>query len=195
MAAIRHPQSGPQATPQRAQADIELIQRIHQREEAALLALYQRYGSLVYGLALRVLQNPTPAEEVTQDIFLKIWQRPERWNPAAGHFHSWLLTITRNAAIDRLRRERHNWTQTLEPLEHLGAGEPDGEINWYDGQLLATLLMELPSEQRQLIELAFFQGYTHSELAENLALPLGTVKTRLRSGLQKLRALWEKATT
>jgi RNA polymerase sigma-70 factor (ECF subfamily) len=198
MATTRHPPAASQPAPRSAsllaQADSELLQRIHQREEAALLVLYHRYSSLVYGLALRVLQNPTPAEEVTQDIFLKIWQRPERWNPAAGQFSSWLLTITRNAAIDRLRRERHGQTQTLEQLEAHGAATQTAEGQWYDGQLLATLLEELPPEQRQLIELAFFQGYTHSELSEKLELPLGTVKTRLRSGLQKLRALWKQAT-
>jgi RNA polymerase sigma-70 factor (ECF subfamily) len=176
-----------------AQPDTHLIQRIIRQDQHALLALYQAYGGLVYGLALRVLQNPGLAEEVTQDVFLKIWQAPDRWNPALGQFTSWLLTVTRNAAIDRLRKERHPHAHLLEEAEHHTSATMAVEASWYDQQVLVTLLRELPPEQRHLIELAFFQGYTHAELAEKLNLPLGTVKTRLRSGLQKLRALWEAA--
>jgi RNA polymerase sigma-70 factor (ECF subfamily) len=173
-------------------ADLSLIQRIRHQDQNALLELYQAYGALVYGLALRVLQNTGWAEEVTQDIFLKIWQQPERWNPALGQFNSWLLTITRNAAIDRLRKERRPSASPIEqapapPTHFIG-----DDTLWYDSQVLKKLLEQLPSEQRQLIDLAFYQGYTHSELAENLNLPLGTVKTRLRMGLQKLRTLWEE---
>lgn len=174
-----------------AQPDLHLIQRIVRQDQSALLALYRAYAGLVYGLALRVLENPGLAEEVTQDIFLKVWQNPERWNPSLGQFSSWLLTVTRNAAIDRLRKERHNYTYQFEQAEHHTASTHNDDSSWYDHQLLVTLLRELPPEQRQLIELAFYQGYTHAELAEKLSLPLGTVKTRLRSGLQKLRALWE----
>jgi RNA polymerase sigma-70 factor (ECF subfamily) len=155
------------------------------------MELYQMYGSLVYGLALRVLQNPGIAEEVTQDIFLKVWQQPERWNPALGQFSSWLLTITRNAAIDRLRKERHAPVQSMDYLEPVSRSQGI-DSQWFDGQVLVNLLEQLPVEQRQLIELAFYQGFTHSELAERLRLPLGTVKTRLRMGLQKLKNLWEK---
>jgi RNA polymerase sigma-70 factor, ECF subfamily len=180
------------AHPTTSQADRELIQRIKGRDQRALMELYQAYSSLVYGLALRVLHNPALAEEVTQDVFLKVWQQPERWNPALGQFTSWLLTITRNAAIDRLRKERHTRTHQVERVEQLAETGLVDDGLWYDGQVLAELLTQLPPEQRLLIELAFFQGYTHSELSNKLRLPLGTVKTRLRSGLQKLRLLWEK---
>jgi RNA polymerase sigma-70 factor (ECF subfamily) len=175
-----------------AQRDRQLIQRISNQEQNALLELYQRYGSLVYGLALRILRNPGAAEEVVQDIFLKVWQSPERWNPNLGQFSSWLLTITRNASIDRLRKDQHLQFYSLEQVEVAPTAALDDHI-WYDAQILANLLLELPFEQRQLIELAFYQGYTHSELSENLRLPLGTIKTRLRTGLQKLRSLWEKS--
>ncbi len=172
--------------------DLNLIQRVRHQDQNALLELYQAYGALVYGMALRVLQNTHWAEEVTQDIFLKIWQQPERWNPALGQFNSWLLTITRNAAIDRLRKERRPHSQTLDQLELSQLGFIGEDARWYDGQVLVKLMEQLPWEQRQLIEMAFYQGYTHSELAENLNLPLGTVKTRLRMGLQKLRNMWEE---
>lgn len=173
-------------------ADLNLIQRIRRQDQNALLELYQAYGALVYGLALRVLQNPGWAEEITQDIFLKVWQQPERWNPALGQFNSWLLTITRNAAIDRLRKERRPAANLLEQGESPSITLNAHDTLWYDGQVLRKLMEQLPNEQRQLIDLAFYQGYTHSELAENLNLPLGTVKTRLRMGLQKLRTLWEE---
>lgn len=177
--------------------DTQLLHRVAEHDEQAFLALYERYGNLVYSLALRVVRHQVMAEEVTQDVFLKVWQQPTRWNPALGQFSSWLLTITRNAGIDRLRKERRHWTPSqhqAEPLLELGEETAISDNPyWYDGLILARLLQQLPSEQRQLIELAFYQGYTHSELAENLQLPLGTVKTRLRTGLQKLRVLWEEA--
>ena len=158
------------------------------------MQLYQGYGNLVYSLSLRVLQNSVLAEEVTQDIFLKVWQHPGRWNPQLGQFSSWLLAITRNASIDRRRKEQR---QPLE-MESRSEDEREPSVNnkfsddplWYDGQILARLLAQLPNEQRKLVDLAFYQGYTHSELAELLHVPLGTIKTRLRMGLQKLREAW-----
>lgn len=178
--------------------DIQLLRAIAQSDQAAFMQLYQRYSNLVYSLALRVLRHQTVAEEVTQDVFLKIWQQPDRWNPALGQFSSWLLTITRNAAIDRLRKEqRYPQAEQDGSSDLFFAQIAEGAISdnplWFEGQILRHLLQQLPDEQRQLIELAFYQGYTHSELADGLAMPLGTVKTRLRSGLQKLRTLWEEA--
>jgi RNA polymerase sigma-70 factor (ECF subfamily) len=175
--------------------DRELIERIARRDQQALLLIYQKYGDLVYSFALRVVGETGLAEEVAQDIFLKVWRHPERWNPALGQFSSWLLAITRNAAIDRLRAEQRRPGFRAAELDPSVAAQPvgSGDLAWLDGQLLRRLLGELPAEQRTLIELAFFTGYTHSELAEHLQLPLGTVKTRIRAGLQKLRALWHAA--
>jgi RNA polymerase sigma-70 factor (ECF subfamily) len=185
-----------------APTDTELLQQVARQDQQSLMLLYQQYGGLVYSLSLRVLRQPSLAEEVTQDVFLKIWRYPQRWNPSLGQFSSWLLTITRNAAIDRLRREGRQ-----APVQWESAGEAGGDVQeppgdahafaveqalWFDGQVLRRLLLKLPAEQRQLIELAFFEGYSHSELAELLHLPLGTVKTRLRMGMQKLRTLWEE---
>ena len=180
--------------------DFDLLTQVARRDQNALMALYQQYGNLVYSLALRVLRQPLLAEEVTQDVFLKLWRQPDRWDPTLGQFSSWLLTITRNAAIDRLRREGRqasapSWEEVGET--EASAREVHGfaaqQAAWVDGQVLRKLLSRLPPEQRQLIELAFYEGYTHSELAELLNLPLGTVKTRVRNGMQKLRVLWEEA--
>ena len=176
--------------------DIALIEQIIQRDQDALMALYERYGGAVYSVAYRVLQAQYLAEEVTQDIFLKIWHQPERWDVNRGRLSTWLLTITRNAAIDRLRKEKRQPLQKYELQDNIVKNSISTAVDeplWHDGQLIHQLLLELPPKQQLLIEYAFFQGYTHSELAELLDMPLGTVKTRLRSGLQKLRKLWHQA--
>jgi RNA polymerase sigma-70 factor, ECF subfamily len=176
--------------------DAALLQRIARGDEDALLALHTRYVNLVYSMAWRVLQDVGRAEEVTQDIFIKLWQKSQRYDPARGRFSSWLLSVTRFAAIDRLRRDGRR-----PPEAELAAGETDDALSlerllptdhesWERGQHLRLLLAHLPAEQRQIIELAYFGGLTHSELADQLGLPLGTVKGRLRLGLEKLRILW-----
>ena len=178
-------------------SDADLMRRIVAQDQSALLALYERFGSQVYGLTLRVLRDSRLAEEASQDAFLKVWNKSVQWDPAKGQLGSWLLTIARYAAIDRLRREqRHNAAVATFPdalPDHTPSATTVGDRRWIDGQLLRQLMAELPAEQAQVIELAFFQGMTHSELAEYLGWPLGTVKTRLRSGLQKLRVLWSEA--
>ena len=178
-----------------------LLERIAAGDDDALLALHKRYANLVYSMAWRVLQDVGAAEEVTQDVFIKLWQRAQRYDAARGRFSSWLLTITRFAAIDRLRAEgRHppttelssddsdeqTWIDGLLPTDHR---------SWEQGQHLRLLLGQLPEEQRQALELAYFGGLTHSELAVHLNLPLGTVKGRLRLGLERLRLLWMEDST
>lgn len=178
-------------------SDVELMRRVSRQDQSALSELYQRYGGAVYSLALRVLHNRTMAEEVTQDIFLKVWHQAEKWDPTRGQLASWLLTIARYTSIDRLRKERRQPALTLTPLDDMPnvlstRGLVD-DPRWHDGRLIRSLMTQLPAEQVQVIELAFFQGLTHSEIAESLNLPLGTVKTRVRLGLQKLRNLWLEA--
>lgn len=176
--------------------DGELLQAAGRGDQNALLILHQRYVNLVYSMAWRVLQDVGMAEEVTQDIFLKLWHKGQQYDPARGRFSSWLLGVTRFAAIDRLRREGRQPRQA----EIAAAGEdesvalerllPSDHAAWERGQHLRLVLAQLPADQRQIIELAYFGGMTHSELAEHLGLPLGTVKGRLRLGLEKLRSLW-----
>jgi RNA polymerase sigma-70 factor, ECF subfamily len=176
--------------------DEALLQRVAHGDEDALLLLHKRYVNLVYSMAWRVLQDVGRAEEVTQDIFIKLWQKGHRYDPARGRFSSWLLSVTRFAAIDRLRRDGRRPPEaelTAGDADEGGALErllPTDHESWESGQHLRLLLTQLPAEQRKIIELAYFGGLTHSELAEHLGLPLGTVKGRLRLGLEKLRALW-----
>jgi RNA polymerase sigma-70 factor (ECF subfamily) len=173
-----------------------LLQRTAAGDSDALLALHKRYANLVYSMAWRVLQDVGMAEEVTQDVFMKLWRQGQRYDPARGRFSAWLLSVTRFAAIDRLRQEGRRPSVVDLPgedpeqqtaLEQLLATD---HASWERGQHLRLLLSQLPAEQRQVIELAYFSGLTHSELAEQLGLPLGTVKGRLRLGLERLRALW-----
>lgn len=173
------------------------MRRVELRDQAALALLYDRYGSQVYGLAYRVLRNSALAEEATQDTFMKVWRQSARWDSQKGLLLHWLLTITRYTAIDRLRQEqRQTAPQTVSfDLIAAPASDTDGpeQVAMHDGRVLRGLLAQLPPEQAQVIELGFFQGLTHTELAERLNLPLGTIKTRVRLGLHKLRALWQAA--
>ncbi len=166
-----------------------LVQRLIDRDQSALSELYQQFSGLVYSIAMRVVQNSVLAEEVAQDTFLKVWYQPENWDPQRGRFVSWLLAITRYTAIDRLRREGRRPLQNAVELDDIRLGQRGlvDDPQWQEGQELRALMERLPPEQVEVIELAFFQGMSHSEMAEYLNLPLGTVKTRVRLGLQKLK--------
>jgi RNA polymerase sigma-70 factor (ECF subfamily) len=178
-------------------SDSELIKKVIDGEQSALMDLYTRYGKAVYSMAMTVLGQPHQAEEVTQDIFLKVWQRAEQWDEHKGQFVHWLLAVTRNAAIDRARKETRRSPKAQVPLDVIGdvLGRPShvNEPNWENGHLLRTLLEQIPEEQQLVLELVYFQGLTHTELADHLKLPLGTVKTRVRLGMEKLRLLWHEA--
>jgi len=175
-------------------SDAELLQQIVRQDEDALSELYSRYCDLVYSFARHALQDTGLAEEATQDTFLKIWRQSAQWNPKLGSFVSWLLTITRYTAIDRLRKERRHSTQAAlfseTTSEELHTHSLSDEPEWEDGHWIRALLRQLPSEQAQVIELGFFQGMTHRDIAAVLRVPLGTVKGRSRLGLLKLRNLW-----
>ncbi len=176
-----------------AQSDeIELMRRIAAQDQQAFRAIYQQYGKAVYSLAYHVLQNSAWAEEVTQDTFLKVWQQKTRWDPGKGNLKNWLLQITHFTAIDRLRQERRQPALHPDAIEEIEDKIPASlrDTGWQDGVALQMLIKQLPHEQAYLIDLAFFRGMTHNEIAHELAIPLGTVKTRLRSGLRRLRKLW-----
>lgn len=172
--------------------DIEIMRRVDARDQQAFRLLYQEYGKAAYSLAYRVLQNATLAEEVTQDTFLKIWEHKNQWDPQKGKLKNWLLTIAHFTAIDRLRQERRqpnlhqNAIEDMEDETQAFAAEALGQ----DSTVLHLLVKQLPPDQAFLIDLAFFKGMSHGDIASATRLPLGTVKTRLRHGLQRLRLLW-----
>lgn len=173
--------------------DLDLMQRILRRDQSALGELYDRYGNPVYSLALRILRDSQRAEEITQDVFLRVWNQPEKWDSSKGRLVSWLLTVCRYAAIDLLRAEQRQPNVSETPLED-DSPIPDTEswnpVEWQEGQELLKLVNWLPPEQTQVIRLAFYGGLSHREMADKLGIPFGTVKTRLRLGLQKLRQMW-----
>lgn len=177
--------------------DTTLMQRLRERDQTALTQLHDQYHQLVYSMVMQVLRDAASAEEVTQDVFFQMWRWPERWDEKRGRLTSWLLTVARYTAIDRLRQENRQPPMSVHSLDHLAeyltrsATFTDSQHD--DGHLLRALIKELPPEQRDLILLAYFRGLTHTEIAEELQLPLGTVKSRLRLGLQKLRDAWFEA--
>jgi len=172
--------------------DSEIMKQIIARDQQAFRALYQEYGKAVYSLAYHMLQNATLAEEVTQDTFVKVWQSKSHWDPAKGKLKNWLLTITQFTAIDRLRQERRQPDLHPDSIDEMAEEIPAyaSESLWRDGTTLRMLVEQLPEDQAMLIGLAFFRGMSHGDIAEVTHIPLGTVKTRLRTGLQKLRELW-----
>lgn len=174
------------------------MQRIAQRDQHALSALYERYHALVYSMAYNILQQAEPAEEVAQDIFIQLWQKPDKWDHQKGQLSSWLLSVARYTAIDRLRKEQRRPTLSAKPLDrvaHLLDSQSTVDDPQRDnGRILRDLIQQLPQEQREVIFLAFFRGMTHSEIAAKQDIPLGTVKSRIRLGLEKLRDLWQAHT-
>jgi RNA polymerase sigma-70 factor (ECF subfamily) len=177
--------------------DHVLIRLVAEARTEALSELYDRYSRLVYSLALHILRDPASAEEVTQDVFFRIWEKAETYRVEQARVSTWLTSIARNRSIDLLRRRE------IRPEGHSQAWEdlPPGAIPVANGyapedlaernlqaQRVRAAMVDLPPEQRQALTLAFFNGLSHSEIAEALGEPLGTVKTRIRMAMQKLRA-------
>ncbi len=174
----------------------ELLARVQQKNEDALVALHTRYASAVYAVACQVLGDPLTAEEVTQDTFLRLWDKAHTFDPARGEFIAWLLTITRRLAIDVLRQRQRRLPLGAEMVsldEHPYLYEQLPEEADESRDLRRSLVAELrrlPEEQRQAVALAYFFGLSHGDIAAHLNLPVGTVKTRIRLGMQKLRQAW-----
>jgi RNA polymerase sigma-70 factor (ECF subfamily) len=175
--------------------DIDLIERVSGGDAKALEVLYDRYSRVVYSFALRIVGDPQLAEELLQEVFFRAWQQGKAFKAARGSFITWLLSITHNMAIDevRKRRRRPQRADNEEPEAVLAAVADEGQDVEEEVWLLslrstiADALRELPRAQREAIELAYFQGLTQREIAERLGEPLGTIKTRMRLGIQKLR--------
>jgi RNA polymerase sigma-70 factor (ECF subfamily) len=175
--------------------DLELITRVANGDENAFMMLYDRYVGRIYALTLRILNNPMLAEEATQDTFLKLWGRVRLYLNERGPLLLWLLTIARRTALDRLRLEarrpvlsdandpEESW-ELIPDLETL----PE-EARW---RSLYFAVQALQPDHRQVIELAYYQGMSQSEIAEVLGWPLGTVKTRLRAAMEHLREKWNQ---
>lgn len=181
-----------------ANMEQELIQsllgRIQFGDEEALLDLHEQFATLVYSVTYRVLGNQEDAEEATQDTFLRLWDKAEKFDATRGSFTAWLLTIARRVAIDRMRkRQRREPPQnsvSMDEKPHLWETTLIKEdLSDLQRTLLSTL-KELPEDQQRAIYLAYFHGMSHQDISDHLKKPLGTVKSQIRLGMQKLRDIW-----
>jgi RNA polymerase sigma-70 factor, ECF subfamily len=185
-------------------ADLDLLKRIVTRDERAVAELYDRHSRLVFSVIRRILRSQSDAEDVLQETFVRVWSRADTYDPSLGSPATWLTRIARNRAVDRLRAQRTRADVDAPAPDTKESGEirtavaavsdrPDVRA---EGVAMATALRgavaRLPEMQRVLIEAAYFEGYTHQELAARFAVPLGTVKTRIRAGLTALRTNLEQ---
>lgn len=179
--------------PERAQEnDVELLKAIAAHDEAALAQLYDRYHVILFGLLMRILNNRAEAEDVLQETFLQVWRRAADFDEKRGRPFTWLVTLARSRGIDRLRmlaaRERVAVAGAREESEAVSDAASDAFRSEQRG-LVNNALHQLPDEQKGPLMLAYFDGLTQAEIAARLGAPLGTVKTRMRTGLMKLREL------
>jgi RNA polymerase sigma-70 factor, ECF subfamily len=174
--------------------DDTLIAALAGRDLTALAALYDRYGRIAYALAYRILGEPEAAEDVVHDGFISAWRGAGSYRPERGNVRGWLLSIVHHRAVDVLRRKTTFRPAPLEAAEQRPADDDTAEeaARNVEHQSVRAALEALPPAQRRTIELAYFGGYTHVELAELMGVPLGTVKGRMRIGLQKLRRALER---
>lgn len=169
------------------ESDWSLLERIVHRDESALAALYDRYSGLVYSQAMRILRDSGVAEEVLQDLFFQIWRTAEKFDPARGSLPGWLLVAARNRSISRLRRRAPGREEFVEQDVVFPFNiETAAAQNQLLGRVKAVLV-GLPDGQREAIEFAYFQGMSHSEIADRTGAPLGTVKTRIRTAMEILK--------
>lgn len=169
-----------------ASQDARVLQRIAKRDHTAMAELFDQYGSMVYSVALRVLKDPASAEDVMQDVFFRLWENPASFITGRGSLGAWLLVVARNRAIDALRRRKPS-----DPVEDVAlpaatnlAAEAERNTMM---EKVRGVINRLPLDQQRSLELAFFDGLTHSEIAAQTGDPLGTVKTRIRSALLSVR--------
>jgi RNA polymerase sigma-70 factor (ECF subfamily) len=173
-------------------SDAALVHRLLQRDVSAFEQLYDRHSRIVYALVLRILRQASTAEEVVQDVFLQLWRNASRYQSARGAFVPWLLTLARNRALDHLRlkseRQRRREDQTEEPPPITASPEYEAALDEKRrAERVRSLMGSLNPQQKKAIEMAYFEGLSHSEIAAALKEPLGTVKSWIRNGLLRLK--------
>ena len=170
--------------------DASLLALVQRGDEQAMASLFDRYSKVVYSVALRVLRDPASAEDVLQEIFMQIWRSPGGFIATRGSLGGWLAVVSRNRSIDSLRRKRPTESVDEIPLASPFNLSDEAERSLMMEKTRAAITL-LPAEQRKTLEMAFFDGLTHSEIAEMTGDPLGTVKTRIRSALLSLRKAFQ----
>jgi RNA polymerase sigma-70 factor (ECF subfamily) len=177
-------------------SDAQLVTSIARYSEVALAEVYRRHGGAVYGLARRVLNNPSEAEDVTQEVFLRLWNQPDRFDATRGSLRSFLLAQSHGRAVDAVRSLNSRRLREVRDSRRTATAEYDMQHEVWDLALadqVAHALGELPEEERRVIELAYFEGHTYVEVAELLGQPEGTVKSRIRNGMRRMRAVLVEA--
>jgi RNA polymerase sigma-70 factor (ECF subfamily) len=170
--------------------DASLLALVQSGDEQAMASIFDRYSKVVYSVALRVLRDPAAAEDVLQEIFMQIWRNPDSFTAARGSLGGWLAVVSRNRSIDALRRKRP--TDSVDDIVLASSYNLAAEAERNSLMERARgVITQLPTEQRKTLEMAFFDGLTHSEIAEMTGDPLGTVKTRIRSALLTLRKAFQ----
>lgn len=177
-------------------SDVALMQGLARKNQGALETLYDRYSRPVYSLALRITRQPAAAEEIVQDVFLQLWRTADRFEVSRGHLEPWLFTLARNRALDQLRMKTEKQRRREDAIEGMPIASPPQNFEAgldarRQGEKVRGVMALLPELQRKAIELAFFDGMTHSEIAQAMQQPLGTVKSWIRSGLLRLREALE----
>jgi RNA polymerase sigma-70 factor, ECF subfamily len=175
-------------------SDSDLVRSIANGDESAVAALYDRYRAILFGVIFRILGSRGDAEDVLQEVFLQVWNKAADFDESRGRPFTWLVTLARSRAIDRLRsrsaRDRVTDEATRE-LTYVDDGEADEDvIRAQQSAAVRGGLAQLPEEQRTVLLLAYYEGFSQSEIAERLGTPLGTVKTRMRTGLARLRTIF-----
>jgi RNA polymerase sigma-70 factor, ECF subfamily len=174
-----------------AASDAQLVTAIARYNDVALAEVYRRHGGAVFGLARRVLGNAVEAEDVTQEIFLRLWNQPDRFDPSRGSLRSFLLAQSHARAVDSVRSLNSRRRREGADAESTAAAAYDLQHEVWDLSLadqVSSAMSELPKEERRVIELAYFEGYTYIEVAQLLSQPEGTVKSRIRNGMRRMRA-------
>lgn len=181
--------------------DTSLLDRIADGDEEALAQLYDLYSTVLFGLIRTIVNNKEIAEDLLQELFLLVWKRAERFDASKGSVYTWLVTLARNKSIDKIRSKSYRMQQKNKADEHsvlfanlVSDEKSPYESMWLDKktEILRNALNSIPDKQREVIEIAYFEGFSQSKIAETYNIPLGTVKTRMREGLDKLRVLLKK---
>ncbi len=175
--------------------DIALLERVSKRDASALSELYDRHSTLLFSIIIRILKEKMESEDTLQEVFVNVWEHAEQYDPRIGNPSAWLCRVARNKAVDRLRSKNYRTRSQESDIENFHemfaadyADNPDQRaiLSGQKEEILIALT-SLSKEQKELIEFAYFRGYTQSELAEHFQIPLGTVKTRIRSAMTVLR--------